>query len=281
MTTPRATRLSRWIAATALALGPVALATSCGEPLRGFIHTGDASAPDDATSAVDASQVEDAAVPPDAGRGADAAPEAAAPAVCTPHAVSEPFGPAWIAPWPFHSGACKAGEADLVITACYSPTANSATCQNTSGAHGACSLCVKSNVVGVPRAAIVAYSALGRDVGNAGGCVARLTGDVSATGCGAKVDAAWMCTHLAACDGCLPATTPAARAALEACASAAAKTVCATHTAAAETCLAAAADGGVVDAGGDGGATLASCSQGPSELEFDYFERLGQLFCEP
>ena len=121
---------------------------------------------------------------------------------CTPHLVAT-WKPRWKPPRT-QRGACTERQIDLEYESCDGPRATSSACRSfrEDAANEACLACLLSDEDDPSYGPIIEGGGLWKT--NTSGCIALLDGDVSADGCGAKVQAASEC-YDAACAGCMPA----------------------------------------------------------------------------
>jgi hypothetical protein len=141
--------------------------------------------------------------------------DADAAAKCEPQSISG-WTPTNHPPTGLYQGKCAAGEVKAVMDGCFGKTATQATCTAAQSAHGGCVACLISKDTDASWGPIVEYTKLGFYDRNAGGCFGLLQGDVSATGCGSKINAVFDC-NLASCSAVCPVKTDADFAALNEC----------------------------------------------------------------
>lgn len=164
----------------------------------------------------------DAAAPPPSFDGTFAEDDAGA---CPPSAPAKPVLTA--APAPFQPGSCSAAQVDGYLKECLDSDGNACNAYKT--ANAACAACVESNSADASWGPIVFHENRRYYDYNYGGCIANVTGDFSATGCGAAETRYLECRH-AACVACLPAQLPLDYAPFYACQSAkATDKLCATE----------------------------------------------------
>lgn len=199
---------------------------------------------------------------------ADTAPGDAA-VKCAPAPVTG-WVPAWYPPVGLHQGKCTTAQIDELVAQCVGPGSSPTACQATRDKMPDCDKCVVSDAYAASTGALVQYKTpldlLDRNVS---GCVALKLGDVSKTGCGAKVRAATDC-GLQACGPSCPFDPVKGFAALNLCVKKANAdaTLCKTYFDAAEACVLAAGD------------TVLECSfYLTGEPVPDLYKRYAQLFC--
>ena len=200
--------------------------------------------------------------PGDAGRDVDASPPVDAGG-CAPGDVSS-FSPNWVPPKPA-SSACTQANIDQYAKDCLDPqTGNTTACNAFQTANKACVTCLVT-----PESATTYGAAISQANGvislNVGGCIALLSGDLGASGCGAKYEANRQCAA-AACDEPCPIPNgddPAFQKYLK-CLTAAEKTSCKAYSAA-------------VCPEPDAGAVAACSLNGASFV--DNFKALAPIFC--
>jgi hypothetical protein len=120
---------------------------------------------------------------------------------------AKPWTPTWHPPHAPRPGACTSAQVLAEYNACISPSGSQSACATlrSNPTHAACSQCLNSRESDESYGAIIwMMDASWRT--NTGGCVAILDRDMSAQGCGARVQAASSCAD-SACDGCLPFST--------------------------------------------------------------------------
>lgn len=176
-------------------------------------------APDGGAASADAtSPTNDAATPGDAGN------------TCKPGEITG-FTPTWKEPVGLHLGKCSPTQIATLATCVWpNPQRNEATCNaffaDTNNA--ACIACGRTPTTEPKLGAVVSNGASVQV--NYPGCIAAVTNDVTATGCGAKVQAKELCLDFACVNACpTPAGDNAAFQALLKCQDDAAKTVCKTY----------------------------------------------------
>lgn len=174
-----------WVAAPAAWL-ITSVAVGCTNPVAPLVEAG----PDAGDAGRDAPI--DRVNPPDAGDSG---------ATCAPGPVTG-FTASWTPPLPAQA-ACAPAQIDQFAADCLDPnTATNAKCQAFNTQYAKCSSCL---VTGENAAAYGA--AIQRSNGvislNVGGCLALVTGDASASGCGAKYEASRQCDAYA-CDPSCP-----------------------------------------------------------------------------
>src|SRR5262249_16415351 len=145
---------------------------------------------------------------------------------CHPVDMSS-FQPVFKPPQTFYRDVCKTDQI-TTLAHCIS-VGQTTTCNNyiADAANRACVECAFTNPAPATLGAVVAYRGWVVEV-NSADCFANAEGDLTADGCGAKIQARRACT-VAACAGC-SVETPDEAAAEEACALAAEDTVCKLYT---------------------------------------------------
>jgi hypothetical protein len=199
----------------------------------------------------------------------DASKKDAAPAlVCPPEDVSN-FSPTWKPPKALHAGLCSKSQAELVVDCAFDPNTNPAACDalmNDAGS-SACTLCVLTDDFDSTYGPLV-LKAGGYAVLNLGGCIASLSGNTTATSCGAKVQAINDCQEYA-CTSCTdPSTSPKAMADYLQCQKAAESAQCGSYVSAAS----------CADALIQPDAAAGECASG-SNTFLDRAHALARLFC--
>lgn len=199
------------------ALALLLLATSVCTPLPhlGSDSTGHDNAPQ--TPPTDWAAADASGLPDDGARIEDAGPGESGPGeaapvdsgprdggpllACPPGNVTN-FAPEWKPPRRLHTSACSAAGADAVVACLFDPSADLATCTSylKSSEGLLCSQCIVPYDVDAGYGPIVAHGA-GYPVLNVGGCIANISADVTAAGCGARVFASSGCQQVA-CAGC-------------------------------------------------------------------------------
>jgi hypothetical protein len=204
----------------------------------------------------------------DSGADADAAvPPLDANVVCAPGSVAG-FTPAWKAPNALHASACTGTQVDEFVDCMFDPNADPTTCNTflADAANAGCESCVFTDD------AAASYGAIVRSFNgdlfslNVGGCVGRLAADVTATGCGAKVQAARQCEDAACRPSC-----PAANDDYFFCTDDATTGVCASFETAAD----------CADALEAPNAAAETCDPAAGLDFIDNAKRYGRLFCTP
>jgi hypothetical protein len=119
---------------------------------------------------------------------------------CSPSSTSG-FVSSWVPPNTLHSGACTAVNAQLAVDCVFDDTVNQTACTAFAADAGnsACQDCIFSTSTASSYGAIVVSGTLGTL--NVAGCIARLSGDVSSSGCGAKLQSLSQCEDYV-CSGC-------------------------------------------------------------------------------
>lgn len=198
---------------------------------------------------------------------ADAASEAGS--TCKPGEITG-FSPTWKEPIGLHLGKCSPTQIATLATCVWpDPQRNEATCTAffADNANAACIACGRTPTTEPKLGAVVSNGASVQV--NYPGCIAAVTNDVTAAGCGAKVQAKELCLDFACVSACpTPAGDNAAFQALLKCQDDASKTVCKTFADAAKCADPFLAPGGA--------ATVCA----PTVTDFgDRVEHYLQLFC--
>ena len=147
----------------------------------------------------------EAAAPPsevngDAGTfGGNLVQEAAA-AICDPQSVAG-FQPAWTPPEAWKQTVCTATQISGFYAACLTPPIDETTCKAFVAANTSCSACLQTEDTAPAAGAIVWHEHDAYWTVNVAGCLARATGDSTATGCGGSYSAAIACRQ-ASCNAC-------------------------------------------------------------------------------
>jgi hypothetical protein len=183
----------------------------------------------DAASDAHAEVQGDAALDDDSANDAAAtdadALDAGSTLACPPGSVAA-FAPTWKPPKPLHATACSPAEAELNVNCAFDPSSNPSVCDAylADASSSNCTLCVLTDDFDTTYGPLVMHGAYA-DL-NLGGCIAQASGDTSATGCGAKVQAIGQCQAFA-CSACPdPSSGTKAMNDYLACLSAAMSTVC-------------------------------------------------------
>ena len=135
-------------------------------------------------------------------------------------------------------------------------------------AHKSCGACFFSKDTDAKWGPNLEYTASKTQQNNVSGCIALATKDVSATGCGAKVQASNECAG-ASCKPNCPTSSQEEVDALNACSEQAAGTVCKTFADASNTCIDEIADAGTAD----------KCFVADSATFGDQFVAVATVFC--
>ena len=216
-----------------------------------------AAACGDDSSTVDASLVADLSVVPDL-----------TVTGCAPRSVPG-FAPTFRPPTGAHQSKCTGSQVSSGVAAVLGGGATYATWAS---ANAGCAACIITDSNAAMLGPLVFISTLGITDGNRDGCVALLTGDSSATSCGAKVQAQFDCSIASCHPGC-PITDAASLGAFNTCSvqSFAAAAPCGSYVAPSNTCV-------MTAAGTTAGAAIGGCflgSQGVSQ----WFTDLATFFC--
>lgn len=212
----------------------------------------------------------DAAVEPDEDSGDDDASvitkkDSSVTTTCAPGSVTG-FSPSWVAPATLHQNKCTAANVALAVQCMFDTTANQTTCDafTQNATNKPCMDCIFTQQgVGTPGPILVS-STSGRV--NIAGCVARMTSDVSSTGCGAKFDAANQCSAYACEPNCTD-TSSAGLSELQQCEQDALNGGCSTYNTAAS----------CVDTVTQSGGAAEACANGNTFL--DLATNVAKLFC--
>lgn len=125
--------------------------------------------------------------------------------VCAPQSIAS-YKPSWTPPAALHQGKCSGAQIAAFTDCAYGhPGYDTAKCDawNKDAANSACIACAAPGATAAQTGAMLPVA--GSTNANYAGCVAALTGDVSATGCGAKIQAAEQC-RMTSCQSACPVT---------------------------------------------------------------------------
>jgi hypothetical protein len=116
------------------------------------------------------------------------------------------FTPQWKPPRAPTPGACSEDQIQREYAACEGPMSTASTCPafRNDPANTACIACLFSSEADPSYGAIIRVGGSWKT--NTAGCIALVDGDTTASGCGARVQAASAC-YDAACEGCEPFTS--------------------------------------------------------------------------
>ncbi len=209
-------------------------------------------------AAVETSLVDKAKILPDTSQG-----DTTQPNVCVP-ADTSAFKPNWVPP--VHDvNACSDVQIQDYWSNCYDKTtASQPKCSAwvKVPANKACLGCLDTPDTALAYGTLIGHK--GFTSANQPGCVAVLTNDVTANGCGAKIAASDECQHVAcqACSDAISSADPQTFKDFLTCLTNAAKTVCKTYTQA--VCA-------------DAGADLSAC--GPHSAFQDYYFGIAPVLC--
>lgn len=117
---------------------------------------------------------------------------------CAPVTTTERVGPASIRA--FQPGACTTQELAGYVSECLQSAGDK--CEAYKTASPTCAACIESKSTDESWGPIVFYEGRTYYDYNQGGCIANVTGDLSATGCGAAQTKYLECRH-ASCKGCI------------------------------------------------------------------------------
>lgn len=196
--------------------------------------------------------------------GVDAA--APAPKVCAPGDVST-FESTWKPPTGRWQGKCTVQQVDTYVACLFSQAANDPTCRDylARADNAVCSHCLMSAVDDTSYGPLIRFGPNAITV-NVEGCVALVTSDAQATGCGAKAQALGQCRRAACAPNC-PLTDQASLVAFNECEVASNKSVCKSYLSA-SACLAPLLEG-----------RAAACASGPTPLAVA--TGVAKFFCGP
>jgi len=189
---------------------------------------------------------------------------------CAPGDVSS-FAPEWKPPAAIHANKCTNAQAEQAALCVYDQNQDAATCKafNEATENADCLKCVFTASTGATLGPVIVLPGSLVQL-NFNGCVAALTGDVTATGCGAKSQASNQCAD-AACDQNCPVDSKGnGLDELNACLKEAGTTACKQFTDAEGTCI---------DDAVKAGAPAEACNAGSSTEEVAV--NLAQIFCGP
>lgn len=174
----------------------------------------------------------------------------------------------WVPPNAPNPTACTADQATTFFTDCWSSSGSSALCNGFTGASAntACVACMQTASTAAAYGAIVVYTGIGYD--NQAGCVAIEMGDLSATGCGAKLQAQTQCENLACLTNC-PVTDQASLMLFQQCSQAADMGVCSQYVA---------AECNLADSGADGAAQAEAVCETATDFQ-SLFNAIAPVFC--
>lgn len=148
---------------------------------------------DDASPATD-----DAGPASDVARKEAQAVSAEAAVACTPTLPTGYMPPTFVPPVTTDT-ACTPDQVQAYYDACFGSSASSAKCSPFVAANGPCAQCMETPSNEAAYGAVISL-ANSTAVANVAGCIAKIDGDTSATGCAAKVQAAQRCQY----DACGP-----------------------------------------------------------------------------
>lgn len=130
----------------------------------------------------------------------DAGDEQSAAAICTPQSVAG-FHPSWTLPEQWKQNVCTSTQISGFYAACLTPPISAQTCQAFVQQNANCASCLQSQETDATAAAVVWHDMNRYWSVNVAGCIARATGDTSATGCGASYAAGLACREQS-CNAC-------------------------------------------------------------------------------
>ena len=185
------------------------------------------------------------------------------PTCPTPYATIDTSQVTWVPPITPNPTACSDVQISTYFDACLGTNSSSQACNAfvQSSTNATCLGCLVTNSNASAYGALISVG--GVDYANISGCIAIVTGDTSATGCGAKSEAVTQCESLACGDLC-PVTDNASFALYQQCTQSADSAVCKSY----------------VDAEcdlSDAGAVYAECVN-HSGFQ-DYYTALAPIFC--
>ncbi len=207
---------------------------------------------------------DDAAVANDSGTKKDSS---VVTPVCTPGSVTS-FTPTWKTPAPLHQNKCTASNVALAVQCVFDATANQTTCQTftQAAANKPCLDCIFTDPATATAPGPIELDQAGLARLNAAGCISRLTNDLTATSCGAKLSAATQCADYA-CEANCPGLDATSLAARDQCDSDALAGGCSTYDSASACADTVAGPGG----------QAAACADGNTFM--DRATKLATLFC--
>jgi hypothetical protein len=165
-------------------------------------------------------------------------------------------------------------ELDDLVADCFETISTMATCDAFQKASPACWSCMVTSDSNATWGPIIVSSITHLYYGNYAGCLALETGDDSPTSCGAKQQAARVCSEFACSGPDCPAFSQPELAAISACTGAALDAGCAAYEDAAVSCAE-----GLLGEGGASEAAEKLCSAGNYGDLPTYYRALGTIFC--
>jgi hypothetical protein len=121
-------------------------------------------------------------------------------AECNPSSVST-FQPEWQAPEQWKQNVCTAAQISSFYDSCLTPPISAAACNAFVQQNANCAPCLQSQDTDATAAAVVWHEQMQYWTVNVAGCIARASGDATATGCGASYAAAISCRQ-SSCNAC-------------------------------------------------------------------------------
>ncbi len=121
-------------------------------------------------------------------------------AECSPTAVAA-FQPVWQAPEPWKQNVCTTAQMTAFYGSCLTPPISKAACDSFVQQNANCAPCLQSQETDATAAAVVWHEQMQYWTVNVAGCIARATGDATASGCGASYAAAISCRQ-SSCNAC-------------------------------------------------------------------------------
>ncbi len=150
-------------------------------------------------------------------------PDDSGPVCPTPMSTIDTSQVKWVPPATPNATACSDVQIQSYYDSCFGANATTQTCQAFQTASANCYKCLLTPQTAPAYGALIAIG--GVDYANTAGCVALLTGDTSASGCGAKSQFVTQCEDLACSANC-PVTDNASFALYQQCTQAADGSVC-------------------------------------------------------
>jgi hypothetical protein len=178
----------------------------------------------------------------------------------------------WVPPVTPNPTACTATQASTYFDDCWGTSSSSTLCNAFTGssANTACAACLSTASTASAYGVIVVYTGIGYD--NQAGCVAVEMGDLSSTGCGAKIQAVTQCENLACLTNC-PVTDQASLTLFQQCAAAADMGVCSQYATAAN-----AGACNLADSGADGAAQAGAICESATDFQ-GLYNAISPVFC--
>ncbi len=208
----------------------------------------------------------------DAGADKKILPDVAQPDVgpgCVPATTIDTTQVTWVPPITPNPNACSDAQVQGYYNACFSSTSSSTTCNafQSNAANATCLGCLVSTAgSSTSYGGLILYGKV--YWANQGGCISILTGDTSATSCGAKQEAVLVCDELACSNNC-PVTDSTSLQAYQACTGTANSGVCKPY-------VDAVCD--LADSGADGAAAAQTDCLDPTSFQA-YVTSMAAVFC--